>query len=193
LPALGTEWGVAPVEQRERHALSLDDALRQIGTIKATEADAEDAVVDAAGAQRKYVSGRLRLLDGDVNGALREWEGALVDDPGSPRLAGEVGTLQVRAGRRSTGVTTLRTAVESGLRAAEPLRVLAREAARTLPPLGLQERQRPRFARRAGQQPARCPRASASASRSPRPLRAACRRNACTRARFATQRAARCR
>jgi tetratricopeptide (TPR) repeat protein len=127
LPALGTEWGVAPVEQRERHVLSLDDALRQIGTIKATEAEAGDAVVDAAGAQRKYVSGRLRLLDGDVNGALREWEGALVDDPGSPRLAGEVGTLQVRAGRRSTGVATLRTAVESGLRAAEPLRVLARE------------------------------------------------------------------
>jgi len=127
LPALGTEWGVAPVEQRERHALSLDDALRQIGTIKATQAEAGDAVVDAEGAQRKYVSGRLRLLDGDVNGAMREWEGALADDPGSPKLAGEVGMLQVRAGRRSTGVATLRAAVESGLRAAEPLRVLARE------------------------------------------------------------------
>lgn len=126
LPALGAEWGNAPTAAGDRVAMSLADAVATLDTLGPAERG-EGVVGDAERAQRLYASGRLRLLDGDVNGALREWEGALTDDPSSPTLAGEVGMLQIRAGRRSTGLSTLRRAVEMGLRDAEPLRVLARE------------------------------------------------------------------
>ena len=151
LASLEATWAVAPSGHVERHEVSLDTFLLEHGaksqpnpvqnfpedsahdpaTELRAEGDAKDKIANLQPGQRLYASGRMKLLAGDTQAALRDWEAALAADPSSLDLAGRVGVLQVRAGKRSTGLQTLRAAAETGLGDAEALRVLAREEARS--------------------------------------------------------------
>ncbi len=119
-------------QHSDRHKLSLDSA---VAAIKSSAAPLGEAPLrrpdEKPESVRAYASAKARVLAGDSAGAITDLENALQEDPESLTLQSELGLLQVRAGRRTAGIATLRRAVDQGLRDANALRTLAKEEARS--------------------------------------------------------------
>lgn len=137
-PSLITKaaWSTSdkPIEfqHADRHNLSLEEAIASIKTAATPLGEAQgDRSTDRPESIRAYTAAKALMLQGDNKGAITELENALDKDPESLALQSELGMLQVRSGRRTTGIATLRRAVDQGLRDANVLRTLAREEGRS--------------------------------------------------------------
>ncbi|MFO0858162.1 MAG: hypothetical protein U0640_12490 [Phycisphaerales bacterium] len=129
-------WSISdkPIEfaHADRHALSLDEALAAIKSAGTPLGETPSKPsTDRPESVRAYTSAKSRVLAGDTNGAITELENALQKDPESLTLQSELGMLQIRAGRRTAGLATLRRAIDQGLRDPKVLRTLAREEGRS--------------------------------------------------------------
>jgi len=112
---------------------ALDEVLSSLLAIEpAAEPAAAEVSTDAdrLSAQRAYARARAHWQAGETAEALRGFETAVRLDGSSPTLLRALGVAQLRAGRRSAGVTTLRRAEGLGMNDPEALWLLAREESR---------------------------------------------------------------